>query len=220
MDAELVDKALPLAPDTVLRNLAAASAGAVPTDRPVVRLGLTSGHVTEGRLISVGTDRTDEVVVLGVPPHRHKPPESAAYLRMRDVVSAVVVDPELFRDVLSGGVLPAPVAGPPVSRLALRREYADLPLRVDWDSLPDSAAATSALALLLAAVRAAASGIREDDAGRLAWAAIGSVRVVHRPGAGLAVDRVPEGVVISTDFTAALPRRLDLEVAHRLAAAL
>ena len=88
MDNDLVAKAAVLAPDTVLRNLAAASRGAELQARPVVRLRLSSGHIEEGRLLRVGSDRTDEVVVLGCPPHRHELPREAVYLRMRDVVSA------------------------------------------------------------------------------------------------------------------------------------
>lgn len=98
-----------MAPDTVLRDLSAAMARAGLSERPVVRLRLTSGHVEEGRLLRVGADRTEEVVVLGSPPHRVQPPEVAVYVRMRDVVSVGVFEADRFRDVLSRGELPPPV---------------------------------------------------------------------------------------------------------------
>lgn len=112
MDKDLVAKAAVLAPDTVLRTLAAASRGAELQARPVVRLRLSSGHIEEGRLLGVGVDRTDEIVVLGSPPHRYELPHEAVYLRMRDVVSAGVIEAERFRDVLSGGALPAARTAP------------------------------------------------------------------------------------------------------------
>ncbi|GAA4724272.1 hypothetical protein [Phytohabitans rumicis] len=223
MDVDLVAKAALLAPEAVLRALAAASAGTELSERPVVRLRLSSGHVEEGRLIGVGTDRTEEVVVLGAPAHRYQLPEQAVYLRMRDVVSAGVFEAERFRDVLSGGALPLPVDGDPVSRLALRREYAptdELPVHVEWDAVPGSPEATANLAALLAALREAVSRVRADETGQRAWSAVATVRVEHRPGEILAVRRTPDGVVVSADLTAALPRRLDGEVGHQLDAVL
>jgi hypothetical protein len=112
VDKDLVAKAAVLAPDTVLRTLAAASRGAELQARPVVRLRLSSGHIEEGRLLGVGVDRTDEIVVLGSPPHRYELPHEAVYLRMRDIVSAGVIEAERFRDVLSGGALPATRTAP------------------------------------------------------------------------------------------------------------
>ena len=223
MDVDLVAKAAMLAPDAMLRALAAASTGTELQERPVVRLRLSSGHVEEGRLIGVGADRAEEVVVLGSPAHRYQLPEEAIYLRMRDVVSAGVFEAERFRDVLSGGVLPLPVDGEPVSRLALRREYAptdELPLQVDWHGVPESAEATAALAGLLATLREAIAQICGDELGRQAWTAVATVRVEHRPGEILAVQRTPDGLVVSADLTAALPRRLDGEVSRQLNAVL
>lgn len=212
-------KATTLAPDTVLRALAAACVGNELPERPVVRLRLTSGHVEEGWLIGVGSDRTDEVVVLGSPPHRHQMPEEAVYLRMRDVVSVGVYGAERFRDVLSGGVLPLPVSGEPVTRLVLRREFSSsavLPLRIDWAALPDTPVANTALAGLLAALRLAVSDLRGDEAGRQAWAGITTVCLEHRPGEDLALLRTAEDLTVSADLTAALPRRLDAEVRRQL----
>ncbi|HKS98860.1 MAG TPA: hypothetical protein VJT31_04950 [Rugosimonospora sp.] len=219
MDADLAAKAAALAPDTVLQILASATIGVAVDQRPVVRLWIAAGHVVEGRLLGVGAERGDEVVVIGVQAARHQRLDEVVYLRMRDVISAGVLAPEQFRDVLSGGVLPLASAGRPVSRLALRREYAsmhDLPLRLDWAAMPDPPAATANLAALLAALHGAVSAVRADDLGRAAWAAVTTVRVEHRVGEPLGIERSPGELLVVVDLTAALPRGLDAEIARRL----
>ena len=219
-------KAATLAPDEVLRALAAASDGTDLYLRPAVRLRLTAGHLAEGWLVRVGDTRSGEVVVLACPEHRGQPPQEVVYLRMREVVSVGVLDAQRYRDVLSGGALaarPEP-AGAPVTRLALRREFAptaDLPLQLAWDELPDSEDATANLGALLSALRAAAARTRMDELGRQAWDGIAAVRVEHRPGEGLAVRRVPDDVLLITaDLAAALPRRLDAKLDSGLNAVL
>jgi hypothetical protein len=226
VDTDLVAKAAMLAPDEVLRALATASDGTDLHQRAVVRLQLTAGHVAEGWLVGVGDTRWGEVVVLACPEHCGQPPQQVVYLRMREVVSAGVLDADRFRDVLSGGSLPArpAPAGPPVTRLALRREFAptaDLPLQLVWDELPDSDDATANLAALLAALRTAAARTRMDELGRRAWEGIAAVRVEHRPGEGLAVRRVPDdAVLITADLAAALPRQLEAQLDGGLSAVL
>ncbi|GIJ44379.1 hypothetical protein Val02_12650 [Virgisporangium aliadipatigenens] len=208
-------RAAPLAPDSVLRALAAACADTEIAGRPVVRLRLASGQVETGRLIRVGVERTDEVVVLGLPAERHRPPDEALYVRVRSVVAVGVLEAEQHRDVLSGGTLAAPVTGEPVTRLALRRRYAptaELPLRPDWDTCPDTPEALANLAAVLEAVRTAADAVRADALGRQAWAAVGAVRLAHRPGEPLTVRRGPDGLTLAVDLIAALPRHLTDEV--------
>lgn len=223
VDAELAAKAVPLAPDTVLRALMTACAGAEVPQRPVVRLRIASGHMLEGRLIGLGTDRHEEVVVLGCPADGQELPDEAVYVRVRDVISAGVLHAERYRDVLSGGALAVLPAGPPVTRLELRRRYApsdDLPLRLDWDALPNSAVVTANLDALLAAVRQAVDAVRVDELGRRAWAEVPEVEVEHRPGQQLTVRRTPDGLVVAADLTVALPRTLSGELGRQLNAAL
>ena len=223
MDAELVANAVPLAPDAVLRALADAvwSDGGDVFERPVVRLRIASGHVLEGRLIGLGSDRHEEVVLLGCPANGL--PDEAVYIRVRDIAAAGVLHAQRYRDVLSGGALAVLPEGVPVTRLELRRRYAptgDLPLRLDWDAMPDSAAATANLAGLLAALRQAVEAVQVDEPGRRAWAGVSAVRVEHRPGQRLTVARTPDGLLVAADLEAALPRRLADELDRALNAAL
>ncbi|MBO0869467.1 MAG: hypothetical protein J2P15_12960 [Micromonosporaceae bacterium] len=230
MDTHLVAKAAMLAPDEVLRALAAASDGIDPDQRPldqrpVVRLHLAAGHVAEGWLIGVGGTRSGEVVVLACPDHSGQPPRELVYLRIREVVSVGVREPERYRDVLSRGALPAPppVDGPPITRLALRREFAptaELPLQLAWDELPGSEDATANLATLLRSLRLAVSQTRRDELGQRAWDGIAAVRVEHRPGEGLAVLRIPDALLVTADLTAALPRRLEVQLESGISAVL
>jgi hypothetical protein len=223
LDAELAAKAVPLAPDSVLRALVGACAGAEVSQRPVVRLRIASGHVVEGRLLGLGADRHEEVVVLGCPADGQQLPDEAVYVRVSDVISTGVLHAERYRDVLSGGALAVPPSGPPVTRLELRRRYApteDLPLRLDWDAMPDSAAVTANLAVLLAALRQAVDAVRVDELGRGAWAGVPAVPVEHRPGQPLTVRRTSDGLLVAADLGVALPRGLAGELNRALNAAL
>jgi hypothetical protein len=223
VDAELAAKAVPLAPDTVLRALIGACAGTDVSERPVVRLRIASGHLVEGRLLGLGADRHEEVVVLGCPVDGQRLPDEAVYVRVRDVVSAGVLDAQRYRDVLSGGALAVLPAGQPVTRLELRRRYAptdDLPLRLDWQAMPDSAAVTANLDALLAALGRAAEAVRVDELGRRAWAGLSTVGVEHQAGQRLTVARTQDGLLVAADLTAALPRDLAGELSRQLNAAL
>jgi hypothetical protein len=223
VDAELAAHAVPLAPDTVLRALMGACAGTDVSERPVVRLRITSGHLVEGRLLGLGADRHEEVVVLGCPADGQRLPDEAVYVRVRDVVSAGVLDAQRYRDVLSGGALALLPDGEPTSRLALRRRFAatpDVPLRLDWDALPDSPAVTANLAALLDGLWLAVDAVRVDDLGRRAWAEVSAVRVEHLAGARLLVRPTPAGPLVTADLTAALPRDLTGEMSRQLNAAL
>ncbi len=224
VDSELAMKVVPLAPDGVLRALATASAGTGVDQRPLVRLRIASGHVVEGRLIGVGTDRDEEVAMLGCSAGgTAQPLDEVVYLRMRDLVSTGVWHPERYRDVLSGGALALLPDGEPTSRLALRRRFAatpDVPLRLDWDALPDSPAVTANLAALLDGLWLAVDAVRVDDLGRRAWAEVSAVRVEHLAGARLLVRPTPAGPLVTADLTAALPRDLTGEMSRQLNAAL
>lgn len=218
MDTDLAAKAAILAPDTLLRALAAVSGGTDLSERPQVRLRLAAGHDVSGSLLRVGTDGGREVVVLGAVNGNYLASESV-YLLMSDVVAVGVLDGERFRDVLTAGALPRQVAERDrVSRLQLRREFTglpELPLSIDWSALPDSEDATANLGELLAALRKAAVQTQADELGRQAWTGIQEVRVEHSSGQ-LAIRRVPGGLLVSVDLTAALSRRLEAEVAGLL----
>src|SRR5215471_6379127 len=121
-----------LAPASVLRRLAEVAA---PGERPEVSVHLAGGQVIDGLPVRAGSDRGQEVVLLA----------DARAGRLRYVLLAAVValevrEPERVQDVLSGGRLPAPIAGDPPSRLALRRDFApteEFPVQVDWAAVPD-----------------------------------------------------------------------------------
>jgi hypothetical protein len=204
--------AVAMAPATVLRRLA--DAGAAPD----VSVHLAGGSVLAGRPVRVGSERGQEVVVLAGGRGGH-----LGYALLSSVVAVEVREPERFQDVLSDGRLPRPVTGEPVTRLALRREFApteELPLGVDWEALPDSAPALANLDRLLRALREIAGQVRADEMGRQAWARIRVLRVGHRDGARLSVQSVPDGLSVEADLTAALPRDLGGELGRQVDALL
>jgi hypothetical protein len=203
LDAGLAATAVAFTPASVLRLLAATSE-VDPAELPGVRVHLVSGQVLDGRLVRVGTDHGHEVVLVAVE-------GELAYVQMADVRAVTVPAPERYRDVLTGGALPPPATGTPVSRLALRRDFApspEFPLHVDWEALPDSAEALANLAQLLATLRGAVEEVREDELGRQSWARVQALRVEHQPGSALSVVRVPDGLAVRANLTAALPRDL------------
>ncbi len=215
MDAHVLRSLVPETPASVLRLLAAAEPGTGP---PAVALHLASGHTLDGHLVAVGTDTGHEVVVLAMPPHGH-----LGYTQMSSVTAVTVRAPERFQDLLTGGAVPLPDTGTPVSRLALRRDFApspELPLRVDWEALPDTETALANLARLLTELRAAVEEVRADELGRQAWSRVGELRLLHEPGEPLTVRPVPDGLLVGVDLLAALPRRLAGELRQQLNTAL
>jgi hypothetical protein len=208
-DAALLMAAVAVTPASVLRSLAAA--GAAP-DLPAVTVYLVSGQVLDGRLVTVGTDHGHEVVVLAVGPQ-------LAYAQLADIRAVGVGAPERYRDILSGGALPMPATGDPVTRLGLRRDFPpspEFPLDVDWDALPDSAEALANLARLLDGLRTATAEVCADELGRRAWAAIAVLRVEHRTGTAVSVQAGPDALSVRADLTAALPRQLTDELRRQL----
>ena len=222
-DAVWLDKVAVLSPWSVLRLLAEAPGGGTGAqDRPLVRVCLAGGHAIEGRVVCMGAERQQEVVVLACQAD-HSTTGQLAYLLLEQVTAVTVDDPATYRDLLTRGALPAAVAGDPPSLLSLRRDFApspELPLEIPWDSLPAVTDARANLARLLAGVRETAERVRADAAGRQAWAAIGTIRVAHREGAALSVARVPDGLAVTADLTAALPRRLADDLGHQVNALL
>ena len=189
---------VPLAPETVLRALA--SAVGEDDASAYLTVHLTGGHVLGGGLVTVGADRGSDVAVLADPETGR-----LGYALLSSVVAVEVRDPELFRDVLSGGRLPLPRAGEPVTRLALRRiaPTEEFPVDVDWAGLDDSDVMIGSLASLLRGLRDAVTQVRADDMGQRAWTAIRTLRVEHRAGSRLTVLPVTDGLAVQADLTAA-----------------
>jgi hypothetical protein len=214
-DDPLVKTAVPLAPEAVLRTLAGAAGREGP---PFLTVYLSGGHVLAGGLVTVGTDRASEVVVLADP--------EAGRLRYALVSSVVAVElgnPGPFRDLLTAGRLPLPQAAEQVARLALQREFPpgeDFPLDVDWAALAAAGLVTGNLASLLRGLRDAISQVRADDMGRQAWAQVRTLRVEHRPGSPLSVLPAGGGLAVKADLTAALPRALASELTTKISALL
>jgi hypothetical protein len=214
-DDPLVKAAVALAPETVLRALAGAGPGDVP---PLLTVHLSGGQVLEGGLVTVGVDHGSEVVVLADPRTGR-----LGYALASSVVAVELRNPEPFRDVLTGGRLPLPQAGEPVTRLALQREFApaeDFPLDVDWAALAGSGLVTGSLASLLADLREAVAQVRADEMGLRAWAQVRTLRVEHHAGSPLSVLPVTGGLVVRADLSAALPRALPGELVRKISALL
>jgi hypothetical protein len=202
-DDPLAKAAVPLAPETVLRTLASVAAGDAP---PFLTVRLSGGHVLEGGLVAVGADRGSDVVVLADPQTGR-----LGYALLSSVVAVELRDPGPFRDLLTGGRVPLPQAGEPVSRLALQREFApdgEFPVDVDWAALAGSGPLLGNLATLLRGLRDAVAQVRADEMGQQAWAQVRTLRVEHRAGSPLSVLPVADGLVVRADLTAALPRAL------------
>lgn len=214
-DDPLVKEAVALAPETVLRTLASVAAGDVP---PFVTARLAGGHVLEGGLVTVGVDRGRDVVVLADPETGR-----LGYALLSSVVAVELRNPGPFRDLLTGGRLPLPQAGEPVSRLALQREFApgsDFPVDVDWAAVAGSGPVLGNLAILLRGLREAVVSVRADEMGEQAWARVRTLRVEHHAGSPLSVLPTADGLAVQADLTAALPRALQGELVRKISALL
>jgi len=210
-----VKAAVALAPETVLRTLASASTGDAP---PLLTVRLAGGHVLEGGLVTVGTDRGTDVVVLADPETGR-----LGYALLSSVVAAELRNPGPFRDLLTGGRVPVPQSGEPVTRLALQREFApdgEFPVDVDWGALAGSGPLLGNLAALLRGLREAVAQVRADEIGQQAWARVPTLRVEHHAGSPLSVLPVTGGLAVQADLTAALPRALPSELARKISALL
>lgn len=192
-----------LAPATVLRLVADAASADEP---PAVSVYLSGGQIIDGRLVRIGTDHGHDVVVLA---GAH--PGQLRYALLANVVAVEVRGAEPFRDILTGGRLPPPATGELVTRLMLRREFApseEFGVQVDWAALPDSGPQLDNLDRLLRGLRETVREVRADEIGRQAWAPVRTLQVEHRGGSGLSAQRVPDGLSVQADLTAALPRDL------------
>jgi len=177
-DDPLVKAAVALAPETVLRTLASAGGDAPP----FLTLHLSGGHVLDGALVTVGADRGSDVVVLADPETGR-----LGYVLLSSVVAIEIRNPEPFQDLLTGGRLPLPQAGGPVTRLALQREFApaeEFPLDMDWAALDGSGLVTGNLASLLRGLRDAVAQVPADAMGQRAWAQVRTLRVEHEASDG------------------------------------
>jgi hypothetical protein len=209
----LFRQAVALAPAAVLRSLATG-----PDDPPEVSIYLSGGQVLGGRVVRIGTDHGQEVAVL-VDPRTGQ----LGYVLLASVVAVEVRAAERYQDVLTEGRLAPPVTGPPVTLLALRREFApspEFPLDVDWRALPDSGAAMANLDRLLRALRDCVGDVCADEMGRQAWARIRTLTVAHQPDAPLSIEQVSDGLAVHANLVAALPRDLTVELRRQLNALL
>jgi hypothetical protein len=207
--------AVALAPATVLRSLADLAAEGTP---PAVKVHLTGGQVLDAQLVRVGADRGCDVVVLADPRT-----SALAYALLASVVAVEVRDPEPFQDVLTGGRLPPPAAGEPVSRMELQREFAptqDFPVRVNWAALDGSDGVLANLARLLGGLREAVARVRADEMGQRAWEQIAALHVEHSGGSELAVWCTLDGLAVRADLSAALPRAMTGELYRKISALL
>jgi hypothetical protein len=214
-DDPLVKAAVALAPETMLRTLASAAAEDAP---PFLTVRLSGGHVLEGGLVTVGADRGSDVVVLADPDTGR-----LGYALLSSVVAVELRNPEPFQDLLTGGRLPLPQAGEPVTRLALQREFApagEFPVDVDWAALDGSGLVLGNLASLLRGLRDAVAQVRADDMGRRAWAQVRTLRVEHHAGSPLSVLPIADGLAVQADLSAALPRALPGELVRKISALL
>jgi hypothetical protein len=199
----------------MLRTLASVTAGGTP---PNLTVRLSGGHVLEGGLVTVGADRGCDVVVLADPETGR-----LGYALLSSVVAVELRNPGPFQDLLTGGRVPLPQAGEPVTRLALQREFApagEFPLDVDWAALAGSGLVTGNLASLLGGLREAVAQVRADETGQRAWAQVRTLRVEHHAGSPLSVQPVTDGLAVRADLTAALPRALPDELVRKISALL
>jgi hypothetical protein len=160
--------------------------------------------VLDGGVVRAGADRGGEAVVLA---DRHT--GRIGYALLDCVIAVELHNPQPFRHVLTGGRVPADDAA--AIRLELQREFAydgDFPVHVDWETVAASGPQLRNLAGLLGELRDAIAKVRADDVGRQAWDQAGLLRVGHRAGAGLSVQRTPDGLAVQVDLAAALPREM------------
>lgn len=210
-----MEAVLALAPANVLRTLAGI---ATDGEAPVLAVHLSGGHVLAGDLVTVGTDRGSDVVVLADPETGR-----LGYALLANVVAVEVRNPELFRDLLTGGRLPLAQAGEPVTKFALRREFApsgEFPVDVDWQALDGSDLTLGNLATLLRGLREAVAQVRADEMGQRAWEQVRTLRVEHHAGSGLTVLPIADGLSVRADLSAALPRALTGELLRKISALL
>jgi len=211
---ELSHLASALAPSTVLRRLADAGVD----EAPEVTVHLSGGQVLDGRPVRVDAERGEEVLLLETARG-----ERLTFALLASVVAVEVHRPDRVRDILTEGRMPQPATGEPVTRLALRRDFApsdEFPVRVDWAAMPDSADELANLDRLLRALRQVAGSVCADRMGREAWARVQALQVAHHGGARPSVLRTSDGLLVRADLSAALPRDLVGELGRQIDALL
>lgn len=206
-ESELWQAAAALTPVAVLRLLADVATDAAD-DPPLVVVHLTGGQVLDGELLRVGGDRGGEAVAVLADRRSGR----LCYALLASVIAVEVRNPRPFQDVLTAGRLPRPrQGGEPVSRLALRREFAptpDFPVRVDWEAMDGSDLVLGNLARVLEGLRDTAAKVRVDEMGRRTWEELRALYVEHHDGIALSVERTEDGLRVRADLLAALPRNV------------
>jgi hypothetical protein len=214
---DLARSLIALTPASVIQQLGGLTVAA-EGEPPLLSVHLASGQVLDGALMRVDSDRGTDVLVLA-----DSQTGRLAYAPLANVAAVELRNPEPFQDVVTGGRLPSPPAGGPVTRLALQREFPstpEFPLRIDFAALDGSDLLLGNAARLLRALREAVAQVRSDEMGREAWAQVRALRVEHHAGAGLAVVPAPDGLAVRADLSAALPRALSGECFRKISALL
>jgi hypothetical protein len=214
---ELARSLVALTPASVIQQLGGLTA-ATEGEPPLLSVHLASGQVLDGALMRVDADRGTDVLVLA-----DSRTGRLAYAPLVNVTAVELRNPEPFRDVVTGGRLPAPLGGESVTRLTLQREFPstrEFPLRIDWAALDGSDLLLGNVARLLRALREAVAQVRSDEMGREAWEQVHALQMEHHAGAGLAVMPAPDGFAVRADLSAALPRALSDDLFRKISALL
>lgn len=214
---DLVRSLIALTPASIILRLGGLTAAA-EGEPPLLGVHLASGQVLEGALVRVDADRGTDVLVLA-----DTRTGCLAYAQLANVAAVELRNPEPFQDVVTGGRLPAPLGGEPVTRLTLQREFPrteEFPLHIDWAAVDGSDLLLGNTARLLRALREAAAEVRSDQMGREAWGQVRELRVEHHAGAALAVALATDELVVRVDLSAALPRALSDECFTKISALL
>ena len=214
---DLARSLVALTPASVIQQLGGLTAAA-EGEPPLLSVHLASGQVLDGTLMRVDADRGTDVLVLA-----DTRTGGLAYAPLANVAAVELRNPEPFRDLITGGRLPLPLGGGPVTRLALQREFPstrEFPLHIDWAALDGSDLLLGNTARLLRALREAVAEVCSDETGREAWGQVHALRVEHHAGAGLAVLPAPDGLTVRADLSAALPRALPDELFKKISALL
>jgi hypothetical protein len=214
---DLARSLVALTPASVIQQLGGLTVAA-EGEPPLLSIHLASGQVLDGALMRVDADRGTDVLVLA-----DSRTGSLAYAALGNVAAVELRNPEPFLDVITGGRLPSPLGGGPVTRLTLQREFPstrEFPLRIDWVALDGSDLLLGNAARLLRALREAVAQVRSDEMGRDAWEQVHVLRVEHLAGAGLTVILAPDGLAVRGDLSAALSRALSDELFRKISALL
>jgi hypothetical protein len=217
---ELVFKYKARAPQAVLKDLAEDTRRHEKVEAlPRVVLWTRAGVAIEGRLLDVAEDKWGGAALL-----LSDRDQSAAFVRLDEIVGVDVKEAGKFAQVLSQGDIPRPLGKTPPTRLELKRRYAALPSQIsglgltletdaDWEKVPDDETVPWNLADLADALQKAISESANDAVGKAAWAPIRRIRIVHQTGAPLAATRDGDLVRVVVDLKQKLPTQLSQALA-------